>query len=89
MKEIDRKNFFGFARILPNRSEHLLELAEPMITKKNAVRAPVPPNVGLAMALRFLASGESQVSLSYYFNIGKATVCGIVEEVCETIWTAL
>ena len=85
MKEIDRQKILGFVRISPNRFEHLLELPKPMITKKNAVRAPVPPNVGLAMALRFLASGESQTSLSYYFKIGKATVCGIVEEVCETI----
>ena len=42
------------------------------------------------IALRFLlASGEGQASLSYYFKIGKATACGIVEEVYEAIWTAL
>ena len=29
---------------------------------------------------------ESQISLRYYFKIGKATVCGTVEEVCEAIW---
>ena len=32
--------------------------------KKNAVRAAIPPDERLAMALRFLASGESQTSLS-------------------------
>ena len=60
-----------------------------MITKKNVVRAPIPPDERLAIALRFLASGESQTSLSFYFKIRKATACGIVEEVCEAIWTAL
>ena len=54
--------------------------------KNNAVRAPVPPDERLAIALRFLGSGESQTSLSYYLKIGKATVCRIVEEVCEAIW---
>ena len=53
--------------------------------RKNAVRAPVPPDELLAIALRSLASGESQ-TLTYYFKIGKATVCGIFEKVCEAIW---
>ena len=34
--------------------------------KKSAVRAPpIPPDERLAIVLRFLASGESQTSLSY------------------------
>ena len=89
MKRVDRQKFFGFVRMSPNRFEHLLELIKPMIMKKNAVRAAIPPDERLAIALRFLARGESQTSLSYYFKIGKSTVCGIVEEVCEAIWTAL
>ena len=28
-------------------------------------------------------------TLSYYFKIGKATACGMIEEVCEAIWIAL
>ena len=55
--------------------EHLaIALIKPMIMKKNALRAPTPPDEHLAIALlaRFLASGESQASLSYYFKIGKA-----------------
>ena len=61
-----------------NRFGHLLELIKPMIMKKNAVRAPIPPDELLAIVLMFLTSGESQTLLSYYFKIGKATVCGIV-----------
>ena len=63
---------------------HLLELIKPMIMKTNAVRIPIPPDERLVVA-RFLASGESLTSLSYYFKIGKAIVCGIVEGVCEAI----
>ena len=89
MKEIDRQKFVGFFRMSPNRFDHLLELIKPMIMKENAVRAPIPPDEPLAIALTFLASGESQISLRYYFKIRKATVCGIVEEVCEAIWITL
>ena len=72
-----------------NGFDHLLELKKPIIMTRNAVKAIIPPNERLAIALKFLASGESQTSLSYYFKIGKATVSGIVEEVCEAIWTPL
>ena len=50
-----------------NRFGRLLELIKPMIMKKYAVRAPILPDERLAITLRFLASGESQTALSYYF----------------------
>ena len=55
--------------------------------KKNAVRSPIPPDERLAIALtlRTLVV-KVRHHLRYYFKIGKATVCGIVEEVCEAIW---
>ena len=88
MKEIDGQFFFffggggggggGVVCMSPNRFEHSLELIKPMIMKNNAVRAPIPPLERLAIAIRFLASGESQASLSWcYFKIEKETVCGI------------
>ena len=77
MREINRQKNFGLVRMSPNRFDHLLELIKPMIMEKNSVRAPIPPDERLAIAPRFLANGESQTSLNYYFKIGKATVCGI------------
>ena len=70
MKEIDRQNFFGFICISPNRFDHLLELIKAMITKKNAVRAPIPPDERFAIAQRFLASGENQTSLKADSRLG-------------------
>ena len=89
MKGIDKQKFFWLGLMSPNRFDHLLELIKPMIMKKNVVRAAIPPDERLAIALTFSARGESQTSLSYYFKIGKSTVCGIVEEVFEATWTAL
>ena len=45
--------FFGFLCMSSNRFDHSLELVKPMITKKNAVRAPIPPDERLAIALRW------------------------------------
>ena len=85
MKEIDRQknilDVFACNRIDLTISRNLY--IKPVIIKKNEVRAPTPLDERLAIALRFLASGESQTASSYYFKIGKATVCGIVREVCE------
>ena len=52
----------------------------------NTVRAPTLSDERLAIALRFLSSGESRTALKYYFKIEIATACGIIEEVCEEIW---
>ena len=70
----------------PNQFFHLLELLNPIILKNNAVRAPIPPDERLAIALRFLASGESWTSLNYYFKIAIASLCEKIEEVYEVIW---
>ena len=69
-----------------NRFDHILELLKSIILKNNAVRAPIPPDERLAIARRFLASDESRTSLNYYFKIERATLGGIIEEVCEAIW---
>ena len=86
MKEIDGQNFFGFVGMSPNQFDHLWELLKPIILKNNAGRALIPPDERLAIALRFLASGESRASLNYYFKIAIATLCEIIEEVYEVIW---
>ena len=38
----------------PNRFDHLLELIKPMIMKKNAVRAPIPPDERYLLLLLLL-----------------------------------
>lgn len=53
------------------------------------VRASIEPAERLALTLRYLATGSSQVSLSFNFRMGRSTVCGILKETCEAIWTAL
>ena len=75
----DRFFFFKYLRISPERFDHLLQL----------VRPPIPPNERLAATLRYLASGDTKQSISFQFKLGKSTVSGIIDEVCEAIWDAL
>ena len=74
----------------PESFEAFFKLVEPYITKKSTkLRNPIPAKVRLAVTLRFLASGETQQSLSWSFRIGRATVSHIVRETCQAIWNVL
>ena len=53
----------------------LAELIGSYVKKKDTVmRMSIPPSERLALAIRFLATGESFQSLSFQFRNGKATV---------------
>ena len=39
--------------------------------------------------MRYLATGESQATLSFNYRIGRSTVCEILNEVPEKIWNSL
>ncbi len=41
------------------------------------------------MTLRFLATGDSQQSLSYSFRVGKSTTSNVISETCKAICNAL
>ena len=64
-------------------------MVQERIQKQNKVRAPIPPNERLAATLGYLASGDSKQSISFQFKLGKSTVSGIIDEVCEAIWEVI
>ena len=68
------------------RMEHLLSLVAPLITKTDTnFRKAISPAQRLVLTLRFLASGDSQISLTYLFHMGKKTVSRVISETCETL----
>ena len=74
----------------PESFDVLLRHVEPHISKENTrFRESVPATTRLAVTLRYLASGESQQSLSWSFRLGRTTVSKIVRETCEEIWKVL
>ena len=82
--------FLRFLWMAPERFDHLLSLLMPLISKKyTKFRKSMASNEHLALTLRFLASGESQISLSFQFWLGRATVSKIISECCEAIYQVL
>ena len=74
----------------PERMEHLLTLVGPLIQKKDTrFRQAISASERLMLTLRFLASGDSQRSLTYLFRMGKKTVSRIVSETCEALGQVL
>ena len=68
----------------------LVELIGPCIKKEDTMkRMSIPPSERLALTIRFLVTGESFQSLSFQFRIGRATVGGIVTQVCKAIYDVL
>ena len=86
----DKEMFFRYHRMTPSRFEHLFSLVKDRITKKDTrLRKAIPGRERLSLTLRFLATGESQQSLSFSYRIGRTTVSGIVSEVCHDIFESL
>ena len=74
----------------PNRFDHLCQLVQPFITKQDTnFRKSISAAERLSLTLRFLATGESQQSLSFAYRIGKSTVSQIVSETCDVIYNVL
>ena len=70
----------------PERFEHLLGLVGPLIMKHDTrFRKAIPVDERLSLSLRYLASGDSQISLSYLFRIGRKTVSSIISETTYAI----
>ena len=74
----------------PERFDHLLNLVSPYISKQDTnFRKSINSAERLAVTLRFLASGESQQSLSFSFRIGRSTISKILRETCDAIFCCL
>ncbi|KAL7293788.1 hypothetical protein TKK_0012850 [Trichogramma kaykai] len=51
------------------------------------LHSTILPEERLVISLRFLATGQSYVSLAFSFDIGVSTVCYIINDCLEKIWT--
>lgn len=82
----DSGEFSNFCRMSPTDFDYLLSKLKPIIEKKETKwRLPIPAKVRLAVALRFLATGDSYRSLHFLFKISSSIISKIVTEVCEAI----
>ena len=92
MRLNDPQSHFAYVRMSKQQFDLLLSYVEPLLARRHYFsrnRAEVTPAKQLVVTLRYLATGNSQVSLSFNFRLGRSTVCNIVRETSQAIWTAL
>ena len=74
----------------PESFDFLLSKVGPLINKQaTRLRQPISTAERLSLTIRYLASGDSQQSMSFSYRMGKATVSNIIQETCQAIWDAL
>ncbi|KAB0790347.1 hypothetical protein PPYR_15286 [Photinus pyralis] len=72
----------------PAQFDKLLELVKPKLLKRSR-RPALPPEMRLAMTLKYLAHGGSFVNLCFEFRVGHSTASKTIRETCEAIWEVL
>ncbi|XP_049522498.1 uncharacterized protein LOC125945011 [Dermacentor silvarum] len=90
LRSRDVEYYRDYLRMPPRSFDTLLELLKPRIQKSDTnYRKAIPPEHRLALAVRFLAAGETLRSSSFNFLSGRSTAFVIVAEVCQAIWDVL
>lgn len=86
----DEEMYFRYMGMTPSSFEYLFVRVAPFITKQTTnYREPISPGERLSITLRHLATGESHISLSLQFRVGRATVSKLIPEVCHYIYQVL
>ncbi|XP_046582183.1 protein ANTAGONIST OF LIKE HETEROCHROMATIN PROTEIN 1-like [Haliotis rubra] len=88
--EMDNERFKNYFRLSKEQFYVLLCKIDHALTKETTrLRHPISSRERLAVTLRYLATGDSFVSLSYAYRIADCTIGAIVNDVCTAIWEAL
>ena len=70
--------------------KHHLSLVAPLINKQDTnFRKSLSQTQRLIITVRFLASGDSQITLTYLFRMGKKRVSRIIRETCKALYEVL
>ena len=81
---------FSYARMSPERYHHLLNLVEDELKPKTSnFREGISAEQKLVITLRYLATGDSQQSQSFNFQLGRSTVSKIIKQTCIALWEKL
>ncbi|XP_042889101.1 uncharacterized protein LOC122264324 isoform X2 [Penaeus japonicus] len=82
--------FFNYFSMSMDTFDELLQCLHPCLKHENTkMRDAIPPVERLAVTIRYLVSGSTITDLHYAFRMGKSTISGIVNSVCQTIWAVL
>ncbi|KAK8763957.1 hypothetical protein V5799_033434, partial [Amblyomma americanum] len=86
----DSENYRRWIRMDTATFEELLGEVRPHITKKDTpFREAIQAGERLAITLRYLATGNSEMSLQFAFYVAHNTISGIISEVSQAIYRVL
>ena len=85
----DHELFFRYFRMSPTRYEHLLEQMGHAITKSSVKREPIGHSERVSVTLRYVFTGDSEVTLVSIFRISPTSIGRIIFETTEAIWNVL
>ena len=86
----DAEYFFRCFRMTPTLFEELLNWFGPFLQKKDTkMRKAIHPSERLSVCLRYLVTGDAQVTISASFRMSPTVVGRIISETCEVVWKVL
>ncbi|KAK8763791.1 hypothetical protein V5799_033603 [Amblyomma americanum] len=86
----DGEAYRRWIRMDTSAFEDLLNRIRPRIEKRDtSFREAIQAGERLAITLRYLATGDSEMSLQYAFYVAHNTISGILLDVCKAIYYAL
>ena len=89
LKLYDHEYFFKQFRMLPDKFEKLLSFVAPLILKSSERREAISPEERLCITLRYLVTGDAQITIAASYRVSPTTVGRIISETCEAIWLVL
>ena len=89
MELYDHEYFFKSFRMSPTSLEQLLSWIGPRIFKSSQRREAISPKERLCVTLRYLVTGDAQVTIAASYRIGPATISKIIKETTKAIWDVL
>ncbi|CAB4045469.1 Hypothetical predicted protein, partial [Paramuricea clavata] len=86
----DQEYFFNSFRMSPTTFERLLSWIVPLLQRATTkMREPIGPSERLCVCLRYLVTGDAQVTIAASYRISAAVVGRIINETCELLWNTL
>ncbi|XP_057311075.1 uncharacterized protein LOC130648923 [Hydractinia symbiolongicarpus] len=81
--------FFQYFRMNPTQYENLLHQVGPYIQKSSKKRESIGPSERLSVTLRYIFTGDAQVTIAASFRISPTSIGQIINETTVVIWDVL
>ena len=88
MMFFDYEYFFKCFRMTPSTYEQLLGWLAPLISKESTkMRESIGASERIAVTLRSCVTGDAQTTIAASCRISRSSVCRIITETCDAIWS--